>query len=102
MLRKVTIEACLDAGFTPIISQETADSFTVFALVAAGMGVTLAPHMRQPVWPVGVVFIPLTGVTRRLRSAIAWRVDQAFPALGNVLQLAEQVMPTLRYELPPD
>jgi hypothetical protein len=54
----------------------------------------LAPHSRQPVWPVGVVFVPLTGVLRRLRSVIVWRVDQAFPALGNVLQVAEQVMPT--------
>jgi hypothetical protein len=58
------------------------------------MGLTLVPESRQPVWPVGVVFIPLTGVTRRLRSVIAWRADQAFPALGNVLQAAEEVLPT--------
>lgn len=93
-LRDVTIEACLDAGFQPHIAQEAADSFTVFALVSAGMGLTLVPETARDIWPHGASYLALTDVPQRLRSVIAWPADRSFPALETVLGVAGRVFPT--------
>ena len=40
-LRELTLRAAQEAGFLPRIAQHAPDSWTIFALVAAGVGVTL-------------------------------------------------------------
>ncbi len=40
---------CADAGFTPRVVQETQDTTTAFGLVAAGLGVTIAPQSLQAI-----------------------------------------------------
>lgn len=47
-LRDVAIEACLDAGFRPRVVQETPDTLTLVALVAAGIGVSVLPERFAP------------------------------------------------------
>jgi DNA-binding transcriptional LysR family regulator len=93
-LRDVTIQACLEAGFQPRVAQEAADSFTVFALVSAGMGLTLVPESAREIWSHGSVYVPLTGIDLRLRSVIAWAAERGFPALDMVLAVAEDIFPT--------
>jgi DNA-binding transcriptional LysR family regulator len=93
-LRDATVHACETAGFTPRVVQEAPDSHTILALVAAGVGVTLTLTSCRHVQQNGLVYRPLAGAPIRLRSALAWRTDNPSAALGAVLAVAEQALPT--------
>ncbi len=58
-VRDAMTEACEGAGFTPRIVQE-ADSYTILALVAAGVGVTLTVTSVQHIQQNGLVYRPST------------------------------------------
>ncbi|MEU6838173.1 LysR family transcriptional regulator [Streptomyces rubiginosohelvolus] len=93
-VRDAMTEACESAGFTPRIVQEAPDSYTILALVAAGVGVTLTVTSVQHIQQNGLVYRPLAGPTVRLRAALAWRADNASAALRAVLAVAEEALPT--------
>ncbi len=93
-LREEAIEACVDAGFRPRVVQEAPDTLTVMALVAAGIGATVAPTRFTGEASGALSFLELTDVDRRLNTVVAWRSTQAFGALGRVLEIAENIMPS--------
>ncbi|GGP47155.1 LysR family transcriptional regulator [Streptomyces sindenensis] len=93
-VRDAMTEACEGAGFTPRIVQEAPDSYTILALVAAGVGVTLTVTSVQHIQQNGLVYRPLAGPTVRLRAALAWRADNPSAALRAVLAVAEEALPT--------
>lgn len=80
-------------GITPRIVQEAPDSYTILALVAAGAGATLTLTSVQHVQPTGVTYLPIAGEPIWLHAAIAWRTDNASPALARVLEVLEEVLP---------
>ena len=96
VLRERTVEACVDVGFKPHIVQEVPDAYAVLSLVAAGVGVTLAPTCLRPVLPAGCVFLPLTGSPPRFGSGLAWRRQDRSIALRAVLRVAAEVLPEPR------
>lgn len=90
-LRDAILHECMVADFTPKIAQEAEDSYTILALVAAGVGVTLTlssicEHIRNE----SIVFRPLSGKPRYLYPALAWREIDHSPALHAVLAAAQQ------------
>ena len=91
-----TVAACVDAGFRPRIVQEVSDPYLVLSLVAAGVGVTLAPTCLQSVLPAGCVFLPIAPHPPVLESGLAWRRDDVSAALRAVLDLSVEVLPTPR------
>ncbi|NKQ52026.1 LysR family transcriptional regulator [Amycolatopsis sp. K13G38] len=93
-LRDATVRACADAGFAPRIVQEAPDSYTILALVAAGVGVTLTLTSCQHIQQTGLVYRPLAGQRIRLQAALAWREDNPSAALRAVLDIAERALPT--------
>jgi DNA-binding transcriptional LysR family regulator len=93
-VRDALIHACVESGFSPQIAQEAPDSYTILALVAAGVGVTLTPSSVQHVRSSELVFRPLAGPKRVLLAALAWRTNNHSAALGKVLEIAETVLPT--------
>ncbi|EFE78530.1 LysR family transcriptional regulator [Streptomyces filamentosus] len=93
-VRDAMTEACEGAGFTPRIVQEAPDSYTILALVAAGVGVTLTVTSVQHIQQNGLVYRPLAGPAVRLRAALAWRADNPSAALRAVLAVAEEALPT--------
>ncbi|CAH9415166.1 LysR family transcriptional regulator [Streptomyces globisporus] len=93
-VRDAMTEACENAGFTPRIVQEAPDSYTILALVAAGVGVTLTVTSVQHIQQNGLVYRPLAGPAVRLRAALAWRADNPSAALRAVLAVAEEALPT--------
>jgi len=93
-LRDATFRTCEDAGFTPRVVQEAPDSYTILALVAAGVGVTLTLTSCQHVQQSGLVYRPLTGSPVRLQAALAWRKDNPSATLQTVLAVADRVLPT--------
>jgi len=58
------LQPCLDAGFEPRIVQEASNWVTIFHLVGAGVGVTIAPASAADIRPDTVVSIPLTSPAR--------------------------------------
>jgi DNA-binding transcriptional LysR family regulator len=94
VLRDLTLRVCREAGFQPNVIQEATDSATVFALVAAGLGLSIVPESAQAMRPGDVAYVPLAGVEQRLESIIAWPLDHLFPTLQTALRVAESVLPT--------
>nr|WP_243275133.1 LysR substrate-binding domain-containing protein [Streptomyces albus] len=92
-LRDATFQTCERAGFVPRVVQEAPDSYTVLALVAMGVGVTLTLTSCTHIQQTGLVYRPLAGRPVVLRSALAWRTDNPSPALRSVLAVARRVLP---------
>ncbi len=70
-----TVRCCLDAGFQPRIVQEAPQFPTLIRLVAAGMGVSLAPACVATVTFPGTIFRPIR--SKRWTSVdIGTRVDE--------------------------
>lgn len=77
--------ACRAAGFVPRHTHEAAQTSTVLALVAAGLGVALLPESVLAVSVSGVRYHPLTSDEVTTDVALAWRSDDPSPALARAL-----------------
>ncbi|HCA88605.1 MAG TPA: LysR family transcriptional regulator [Streptomyces sp.] len=93
-LRDTTFHVCEEAGFRPRVVQEAPDSYTILALVAAGVGVTLTLSSCLHIQQTGLVHRPLAGPPVLLQSALAWRKDNPSAALRSVLAVAREALPT--------
>ncbi|WP_406091058.1 LysR family transcriptional regulator [Streptomyces sp. NBC_01013] len=93
-VRDAMVGACEAAGFNPRVVQEAPDSYTILALVAAGVGVTLTVTSVQHIQQSGLVYRPLAGPPIRRQAALAWREDNPSAALRAVLAVAEDALPT--------
>jgi DNA-binding transcriptional LysR family regulator len=86
-------DACRQAGFAPRIHQEVAETSSLVALVAAGLGAALAPssvrHLRIP----GVTHRPLLGPEITVALALAYKRGPVPPVVRGYL---ETVRPVLR------
>ena len=72
-----------EAGFVPKIVGKSSDIETLMLLVAAGIGITIAPesaikYVRQSS---DLVFIPLVGEYEHVDIMVIWREDNQNPAL---------------------
>ncbi|MFE9774602.1 LysR family transcriptional regulator [Streptomyces sp. NPDC005931] len=61
-------------GIEPVIGHRAAESHTQLGLVAAGLGVCIAPLLGRHPLPAGVVTVPLTQRVRR-HVYVVWRAD---------------------------
>lgn len=95
-LHAITQQVCLNEGFAPTVVQSAPDSYTILALVAAGVGVTLTltscMHARQE----DLVYRRLSDDLPVLESAIAWRSMNGSAALRAVVELVRVVYETPR------
>ncbi|MFE4693266.1 LysR family transcriptional regulator [Streptomyces sp. NPDC056749] len=95
-VRDAMVQACEATGFNPRVVQEAPDSYTILALVAAGVGVTLTVSSVRHIQQNGLVYRPLAGPPIRRQAALAWRTDNPSAALRAVLEVAEEALPTPR------
>lgn len=93
-LRSVILTDCHATGFRPRLAQEVKDPYVVLSLVAAGIGVSLAPECIRPIMPAGAVWVPLTGTPPLLRSALLWHPERLTEAARALLDVAADVLPT--------
>lgn len=93
-VRDATLRRCEGAGFNPRIVQDAPDSYTILALVAAGVGVTLTLTSCQHIQQNGLVYRSLAKPGPLLQSALAWRTDNPSAVLRAVLIVAEEALPT--------
>jgi DNA-binding transcriptional LysR family regulator len=83
------------AGYVPNIVQTAPDSWTVMALVGAGVGltVTLDTAVDNLVQD-GIAVVPLEEGRTPTYCRLAWRRDDANPALRQVLRASQVALPT--------
>ena len=94
-LRETTIQKANDAGFAPNIAQQAPDTWTIMALVAAGVGITLTIDTAfTNVTTTGLSVIPLEQGREVAVSRLVWRAADDSPALRRVLELSETALPT--------
>lgn len=93
-VRALSVRACLEAGFSPAIVQEAPDSFSLLAMVGAGVGVALVVDAARSIRLDHVVFVPLEGDPPVLPVCLVWRQIDESTVLRAVLDVAERVLPT--------
>ena len=94
-LRDAFTRAAHDAGYPPNIVQTAPDSWTVMALVAAGVGITFTVDVAVAnVIQDGISVVPLQEGRTPTYSRLAWRKGDTNPALREVLRASEEALPT--------
>ncbi|KWV52573.1 hypothetical protein AS156_10275 [Bradyrhizobium macuxiense] len=83
------VTACQAAGFTPRLAQEVLHLQTAIGLIAAGVGVSLVPKAAARAQSGrGVAYVPLTAPAVVAPLTIAWREEDASPAVQRLLEIA--------------
>ena len=83
-------QVCLAAGFTPNVVQAAPDSYTIIALVAAHVGVTLTlTSVMRANLDESVAYRPLTDELPVVESAIGWSAQNPSAALRSVVGLVK-------------
>ena len=85
------VSFCHSAGFSPQIAQEAIQMQTVISLVSAEMGVALIPRSLQNLQRTGVVYKQLKEQSPMSEIHLAWRSEDALPALGLFVQIVHEV-----------
>lgn len=94
-VRDAMVELSKEAGFSPNIVQSGPDSWTVMALVAAGVGVTFTLDTAVAnVMQTGISVIPLKEGRKATYQQLVWRSGDRNPALLAVLKASEKALPT--------
>jgi LysR family transcriptional regulator, transcription activator of glutamate synthase operon len=79
-LREATLNACLEAGFTPRVVLDGGEMDTLLRLVAAGVGVTIVPRLAVQNNN-NVVALQVTDMELKRSLGLVWRGDRlASPA----------------------
>jgi DNA-binding transcriptional LysR family regulator len=95
-VRTMLVEQCQAAGFAPTFVQESPDSWTSVALVAAGVGLHLTTDTAVSHMPLdGVRIVRVTEQTPPVFVYLLWRRDDREPALAHVLATAHELLPTV-------
>ena len=87
---------CASAGFAPRVINEAARIQTVFALVAAGMGVSLSPSYIRRFNPPGVTFIPLQPNPPPIDLVAARPRGEPPPTVAAFIDMLRQQLPRIR------
>ena len=91
VLHDLVLGFCLQQGFAPRVAQEASQTHAVVGLVSAGIGVALVPASAQEIRLRGVEFRPLAETSPRVGTCLAWRRDDASPALRAFADTARRV-----------
>lgn len=86
------VNTCKQAGFVPTIKQQIAETSTLVALVAAGLGVALAPESVRHLRMNGVTYRPLRSPKATVPLALAYREDAVGPLVRRYLDTARTVL----------
>ncbi|MFO0458210.1 MAG: LysR substrate-binding domain-containing protein [Burkholderiales bacterium] len=71
------------AGLSPVIGQEAIQMPTIVSLVAAGLGMAVVPASLRNLGRTGVVYREPAGRAAHVEVGLAWRADDASPALAR-------------------
>jgi DNA-binding transcriptional LysR family regulator len=89
---QVVTAACSQAGFIPRVRQEVAETSSMVALVAAGLGVAVAPASVRQLRIPGVTHRPIRGTDALLSRALAYKSGPVSPVIRGYLEVARAVL----------
>jgi len=92
-LYDAVVSFCRAAGFSPRVGQEAVQMQTIVSLVSAELGVALIPQSLENLQRTGVAYKSLREQSPLIEIHLAWRQDDALPALKLFLELARQGAP---------
>jgi len=87
-LRSRILDACHLAGFEPLAENASTNMTSIISMIAAGLGITLAPSHLSGLNMPGVVFRPLTSAAALSELALISRLDETS---GIILRFVDQV-----------
>jgi len=90
-LQSLLQQVCLAAGYSPRVVQSAPDSYTIIALVAAHVGVSLTLSSVQRSNPGNVVYRELADDLPPVESAIAWSTQNRSAALRTVVGIIREL-----------
>jgi len=76
------------AGFEPLAENASTNMTSIISMIAAGLGITLAPSHLSGLNMPGVVFRPLTSAAALSELALISRLDETS---GIILRFVDQV-----------
>lgn len=89
------VRRCHEAGYVPDVVQRAPDSWTVMALVGAGVGISFTyDSVTTNVSHEAVATVPLKEGQEPVWPRLAWRSANQNPALRKVLGVSEMALPT--------
>lgn len=91
-MHETLIRACAAVGFEPAIRLQVAETATLVALVAAGLGVAVAPESVRHLRMNGVSYRPLRSPTATIPLALAYRTDAISPLIRRYLESCRTVL----------
>ncbi len=95
-LHDLIFTACRQAGFSPLVSQESSRTASAVCFVAAGLGVSLVPGWLAGMRAASVVYRPLAGDEPLVRIALIRRRDCFGVVLDQLLGMAREISPAPR------
>ncbi len=87
-LRSRILDACHVAGFEPLVENASTNMTSIISMIAAGLGITLAPSHLSGLNMPGVVFRPLTNSAAISELALISRVNETS---GIILRFIDRV-----------
>lgn len=84
VMNNLLITVCADAGFTPRIRHEVEETSTLVTMVAAGLGLAIAPHPTTALNIAGVCYRSMVPATLGI-DLIAARTTARSPLIDNAL-----------------
>lgn len=94
VLHEAVEQICHEHGFHPRVRLEVAETATLVAFVAAGIGVSLVPAAVANMTINGAVYLPLAGGGPPVDLAVAWRRQDTNPVVARTLDLIREHMDT--------
>jgi DNA-binding transcriptional LysR family regulator len=98
---QAVVAVCKQAGFHPQVRQEVPETSSLVALVAAGLGVSLAPASVRHLRINGVTHRPLRGQPNAtIPLAVAYRAGTVPPVVRGYLETARLLLASQKGPLP--
>jgi len=85
------ISACLQAGFSPLLGQESTQVASAVSMVAAGFGVSIVPETLQQLHAGGVTYHPLKGVQPKASILLAYRPGEHAKVTRDFITVTKRV-----------
>lgn len=86
------IAACHRAGFSPVLGQAAPEIVSVIPLVAAGLGVGVAPRSTVRLFAGGFFCLPIEGNELRTEIGLVYRRDDRSTAVHNFVAVAHRAI----------
>lgn len=87
------VAACHRAGFDPILGQEAPQIVSTLPMVAAGLGVSLAPQSMMRLRIEGVAYVAIEGPAPPAEIHLAYCRDERSPTVRNFVAIARRRAP---------